>query len=384
MPIICPTPASDLQAISVSVSPISITAGENKIVTYEIKNIGDLASTPSQLAFYLSKDNTFSTDDVLMTTNLLSFGVVNVNETQITLTTFTIRSNTSGGIYYIILVINNSEDSNINNNVVSSSSSFRVTAIPDSDGDGIPDNIDSCPNENGPASNNGCPVFPNLVVDLVNSIVSSTCHSCIPFLNSFMMSGKRHLVSGGVGSINFNPLRIKNTGNTISTSARIDFYYSGNNTLNKTSDLLFKSINIPSLNIGSSHNIPTMAITGFDIFGSDAYSPVTNGNFFIIIDVDALNSNIEGFSGEQDNILVIPMSFNSSTTATSKNTNTKERLEKNQVNIVGLIDIYNFQGQKVLSKEVISKEEENKLIQSLGSGLYIVKSENKNYKISIK
>ena len=33
----------------------------------------------------------------------------------------------------------------------------EFNGCPDSDGDGVPDNIDKCPNEAGPAANNGCP-----------------------------------------------------------------------------------------------------------------------------------------------------------------------------------------------------------------------------------
>ena len=36
----------------------------------------------------------------------------------------------------------------------------KYEGCPDSDGDGIPDNKDVCPNEKGPASNNGCPLAP--------------------------------------------------------------------------------------------------------------------------------------------------------------------------------------------------------------------------------
>jgi hypothetical protein len=35
-----------------------------------------------------------------------------------------------------------------------------IPAPPDTDGDGVPDDVDQCPNEAGPASNNGCPLPP--------------------------------------------------------------------------------------------------------------------------------------------------------------------------------------------------------------------------------
>ena len=37
----------------------------------------------------------------------------------------------------------------------------------DSDGDGIPDKDDSCPNEPGEAANNGCPVAPQKLIDFI-------------------------------------------------------------------------------------------------------------------------------------------------------------------------------------------------------------------------
>lgn len=40
----------------------------------------------------------------------------------------------------------------------SGSASVSVLTPPDSDGDGVPDSSDNCPNQSGPASNNGCPV----------------------------------------------------------------------------------------------------------------------------------------------------------------------------------------------------------------------------------
>jgi len=39
-----------------------------------------------------------------------------------------------------------------------------VAAPSDRDGDGVPDDIDGCPDIRGPASNNGCPIFEKIVV----------------------------------------------------------------------------------------------------------------------------------------------------------------------------------------------------------------------------
>lgn len=39
-----------------------------------------------------------------------------------------------------------------------------VVARPDRDGDGVPDDIDQCPDVPGPASNNGCPIYEKVVV----------------------------------------------------------------------------------------------------------------------------------------------------------------------------------------------------------------------------
>ena len=37
-------------------------------------------------------------------------------------------------------------------------------ARPDRDGDGVPDDVDACPDVAGPASNNGCPIYEKLIV----------------------------------------------------------------------------------------------------------------------------------------------------------------------------------------------------------------------------
>ncbi|WP_438710893.1 thrombospondin type 3 repeat-containing protein [Aquimarina muelleri] len=250
---------------------------------------------------------------------------------------------------------------------------------PDSDGDGVPNSQDNCPNVAGPASNNGCPIAsqnPNLAVDLDGSKVFSQCQSCLPFLDVFMNSGKRHLIAGGVGNINFDRLEIRNIGNSTSNGAQVDFYFSRDNTLQKNSDKKVKRVSIPSRNPNSSYGIQT-SITGWDLWESGANSTANNGNFYILIDIDATNTNNEGTNGESNNLLAIPITYNSSSTATSRIGGLKETSSKKPYEL-SVFDIF---GTQITKKRVADKEEENAFIQSLPKGFYIIKNGTETYKI---
>ena len=45
---------------------------------------------------------------------------------------------------------------------------YQGCPIPDTDEDGVNDEEDKCPNEAGPASNFGCPVIAQAVIDKIN------------------------------------------------------------------------------------------------------------------------------------------------------------------------------------------------------------------------
>ncbi len=98
---------------------------------------------------------------------------------------------------------NDSDEDAVNGNIFSLS--FTITCPgPDSDGDGVPDNQDECPNQPGPPSNNGCPEDqgePDLVLDKNGTIITSECSGCSPFLNN--LGSGRHIISRNGGSINF-------------------------------------------------------------------------------------------------------------------------------------------------------------------------------------
>jgi len=255
----------------------------------------------------------------------------------------------------------------------------------DIDGDGVENSEDDCPTRFGLVSNNGCPGAPNLVVDVDNSGVYSQCLSCNPFLSSFLTSGKRHLIAGGVGSITFSDFVIKNEGDSSSNSAKVDFYYSSDKILTKTgsnADIKLETFTVSRLNINDSYGISTN-ISGTDIFGYDANSPSTNGNFYILIDIDATNTNYEGDTGgEDDNFLAIPLTFNSSSTASSKSIQKgKFSNELNDLDDSELFEVYDFNGVLLIKTKVDSSEQEDEILDKLSSGYYVIKKETGTRKI---
>jgi hypothetical protein len=299
-------------------------------------------------------------------------------------------NNTSipNGYYYVHFAAyydGSDEDANISGSSIGSPLVFT-----DADSDGLVNACDSCPTQVGPASNNGCPVTPNpgnpdLKIEFETSEVFSSCQSCWPWLDMFFASGKRHLIAGDNAALYFNRLQIRNTGTAPSSEAKVDFYWSVDQTLekNNNTDKLVRSVWIPSRNVNSSYGIQTQ-ISGFDIFGEASLNASSNGNYYILIEVDVTNSNNEGTIGETNNFLAIPITFNSNITATSLKASMIDLFpEETLETSIYSIEVYNFSGQKVLTKNVSNVEEENLVTQNLAKGIYIIKSKNGDRKIFV-
>mgnify|MGYP003673152785 FL=1 len=253
----------------------------------------------------------------------------------------------------------------------------------DDDNDGVFDSSDNCPKEAGPSSNNGCPIpvgNPDLTIDSDNTIIFSDCFDCSPALGS--LGSKRHQINNQSGILTLSQIYVKNIGNSNSNSTNIQYYVSLNTTLD-TSD--FKSngssTDINSINSGG-YSIVSQSLFATN-FGTSGYF---NGNWYILMVVDDSKTNTE--SNENNNVTAIPVTFinpfGKSASIKTQNVSLTTKVEAEEFIDSYSIDIYNFQGQKVLSKEVTSKEEENKLTQFLSSGLYIIKSKDRTYKVSIK
>ncbi|AXP80948.1 hypothetical protein CJ739_1863 [Mariniflexile rhizosphaerae] len=282
-------------------------------------------------------------------------------------------STTSGGIFKLVVKYGNQ---------TKTLTYIIPYTIPDTDtdGDGVLDGNDNCPNEPGPSSNNGCPLpvgNPDLIINSNNSTAKSSGASGTTQYISTNTSHSLYL-----GESLQLLLFVKNNGQITSNSMKAGIYVTTGSGFTNASLLTEVNYGNISPNGSESHSIE---ISGSTIAG---YAN-SSGWAYIHIVVDKNNSVNEGSSGGENNNIYssIPVvtyytSRSGKSTINKKDSNlTQEILEEKLIEPYS-IDIYNFQGQKVLSREVASIEEENKLIQSLSSGLYIVKSKNKTYKIS--
>ena len=244
----------------------------------------------------------------------------------------------------------------------------RISIFCDNDNDGIENHIDPCPNEAGPASNNGCPGNPNLSIDMEASRVFSNCQTCSPSLDLFFQNNQRHIIQDGSGSITFNNLEIRNIGNIVSNTSKVNFYISINNELDQNDELL-SAKDIPFRSVNQSYGVD-LEITGWDIENVD----FTTGNQYILIQLDPHNTNNEGSTGENDNLLAMPIRYQKSSGNIIYPSGKTFDLTKLQV--------FSLSGIKVLEKQVSTKEEENALLNQLPKGLYIVKKGEKTYKVA--
>lgn len=350
----------DLQAVSVEPNIINDNyyRGSTKSAKFNIRNIGtNIQNATTTATLYLSKTRNFlNGNDIQLTTEVKT--PANVNANLIANFIYTIPNNVSNDKYYLNLKVTNSEDFNTYNNIVSSSSKITIK-------DGTPP---TTPPTTSPTTPTGTPDF---IIDSDKTIITSECDECskVPLSE---IKDKRHRINNQAGSINLSYVAVKNTGNGVSPPTNVTFYLSSNTTLD-TADLKSNgsTVKINAVKGGESYVIP-----GGTIFPSDFSNTGTTfqNNWNILMVVDDSKTITE--SNENNNVTVIPVTFYNPFAKTATATLvTNEQVEPYSINV------YNLEGKKVLTKEVTSKEEENKSLDSLKSGIYIIKSKNETRKV---
>ena len=348
----------DLQAVAVTPSTYEeLYRGSVKSGTFTIRNIGsNIQSTTTTLTFYLSKSSNYAdgSDDtqLLPSTQWITPSIANNSYTASVI--YTVPNTISSGKYYLTMKITNTEDFNGYNNIVSSPYKIVIK-------DGTPPT-----NPTNPTNPTG---KPDLVIDRNNTIAFSNCFDCPAALSD--LGSKRHTISNQSGSINLQVITIKNIGNVASTPTTLQFYLSTDGIID-TADLksTAASVAISAINPGGSITVSkTIFSSNFGNIGT-----TFTGNRNILISVDDSKTNTE--SNENNNVTAIPVTFYNPFGKI-----VQSKLQVEEVTQPYLIDVYNFDGQKVLTKEVNSKEEENKSLDSLKSGIYMIKSKNETRKV---
>lgn len=163
---------------------------------------------------------------------------------------------------------------------------------PDSDGDGIPDSQDDCPNDAGPSSNNGCPGDPELSIVLNGSTIFSDCFNCNAIFSQ--IGSSRHFLNTPASSASVSVL-VENTGDLSSGTTNVGVYISADATFQKNGDTRIKTLSLAPISPGS-----TKFAAGA-LFVSDFNS--VGGNFWLLFRADDAENNDE--SNENNNVHAI-------------------------------------------------------------------------------
>lgn len=236
----------------------------------------------------------------------------------------------------------------------------------DTDADGIQNYLDQCPTQAGPSSNNGCPLpaptgpakieIQKVVVKKQGTTVynSSTANSTLTLNNN-----------------NFYDIEItlKNTGGT--TQQRIQWVIaeSSNNSLSVSNDCINTGGGSANMTVNLAPGASLTATRGIDVYSGKIGQCTARSSGFLMI---AATTEALAFA--------VPYTYSSSSSLKANINFDKET--QNELESY-TIYIYNFQGQKVLSKEVSSIEDENALVVLMPKGMYILKSPKGDRKVLI-
>ncbi len=244
----------------------------------------------------------------------------------------------------------------------------------DSDGDGIPNDDDNCPNEAGPASNNGCPTKPDLAFVTSKMTISSQCvndGNCDSNFEDSLDNGEFHSLPFQGREISMRPV-VKNIGNASSSATKLKFYISENKTYESRNDSEINEINIPSRNPNAEYQGSIVNITWFDVNNTSIIQQGSSGYILLrIID--------QGESDLSNNLIALPIILNRQ--RNSIGIFPLNRFTSNNKEM-SIINVYNIQGMPVTQKNIYTKEDETLLIQSLPKGFYIIKNGDKTYKVA--
>ncbi len=246
----------------------------------------------------------------------------------------------------------------------------------DKDGDGVPNSSDNCPTQPGPASNNGCPGFADLILDINNSTAKSSGSILSP---QALSSNASHTLYNNDSELELL-LNVKNIGQANSGVMKVGFYYTQGTAY--TNPILLKQIDFTEI---SSNNFQSQGEHIERNIISGYIAPETSGYIHIVLDI---NNNVnEGTTGGENNniyssILVYVSSSNRPNGSKMSIEKKQLVLQDNFITKSYNMNIYDFSGTLIKSSTVNSLKHEDEIIATLPTGLYIIKTPTETRKIS--
>lgn len=249
---------------------------------------------------------------------------------------------------------NHMADTDISNDKIESS--FVVNCGLDSDNDGVADSIDSCPNEAGPSSNNGCPM-----VDLANVEITQL---------RILRNGSTEIFNSNTNS---TPIlsygnsyefiyTVENSGGK-ATNLNLSKFFSYNSTFDQYDDFFIEQDESSTIAAGGRITLRTFVSPSYGFIGNASVSNNQECYFITSLVYENGDNSISEFESRIGFIY---------------STNTASRLATSSYGLQS----FDFSGNLISSKEVKGKEEEKQFIQSLPQGNYIIKSDlGDTYKI---
>lgn len=243
--------------------------------------------------------------------------------------------------------------------------------IIDSDGDGIPDLSDNCPNQAGPSSNNGCPLPStyDLKFDTNKTEVYVSNKGYVKLDN---LTSNDYFEIGNSSGIYFRNITVKNVGGQISPNTVINLYLSTDDELNREVDpkLPENAINLYNIQPGASRSVSNIQ----DIQAVDIPSNVPLNNYYLFLSIDEVYNDVN-FSNNT-------ISINNVQYTTYRSPSLKKSLVQGKKFTdtvefkVETIHIYDFSGNLIEEKKLHSESDRKALIENLPRGMYILKHED--------
>lgn len=246
----CSSQSADLVITNIDFSTNSQCAGSTITINYNVGNIGNSNAGASTVKYYLSSNNTYSINDVLLATTSISS--INANTSISRTATVTIPSGTSVGPWYILIVAD------------------ADNAIAEG--------------TNGEANNTSS-----------DNITVNTCNGLADIELTYDGNPPTSGIVGNNIPANFT---CENIGSVFAPGSRVGYYISTDNVLDPLTDVYIDYEGISSLDPNESD----VETSNFEI--PDCFAC---GSYYIIMVADYLNVVAE--SNESNNIYVFPFTI---------------------------------------------------------------------------